>query len=239
MLFYRFYAIIHLKVGDMMVNILLEGYDLDAKWLYEDLKTYIKPEYKVAVVAFSFRDNRVKNASDWAALYSKENGRFYGGIVGAFCSYGIKQENITFLNYFEDTSEEAKNKIQQADIVYFLGGLPDRMMDRINDLGLFKVLKNHKNITIGYSAGAVVQLGEYYLSPDADYSEFKYYKGIPYINDFYFQPHYEGNENQITSINRIFNERKKPVYATHTGKGAVVVIDGKVKTIGEVSAFEP
>ncbi len=221
-----------------MINILLEGYDLDAKWLYDELKPYIKPDYKVVVVAFSFRDNRVKNFADWAALYSKESGRFYGGIVGAFCSYGIKEENITFLNYFEDTSEEAKNKIQQADIVYFLGGLPDRMMDRINEFGLLEVLENHKKAAIGYSAGAVVQLSEYYLSPDADYPEFNYYKGIPYIKDFYFQPHYEENEDQIVSINRILSERKKPVYATHTGKGAVVVVDGKVKTIGEVSVFK-
>lgn len=220
-----------------MINILLEGYDLDAKWLYDELKPYIKPEYKVAVVAFSFRDNRVKNVADWAALYSKESGRFYAGIVGAFCSYRIKEENITFLNYFKDTSEQAKNKIQQADIVYFLGGLPDRMMDRINKFELFDVFKNHKKVTIGYSAGAVVQLSEYYLSPDADYPEFNYYKGIPYINDFYFQPHYEGNENQIASINRILSERKKSVYATHTGKGAVIVVDGVVKTIGEVSVF--
>jgi peptidase E len=117
--------------------------------------------------------------------------------------------------------------------------MPDGMMDKINEFRLFEALENHKKVAIGYSAGALVQLSEYYLSPDADYSEFNYYKGIPYINDFYIQPHYEGNENQIASINRILSERKKPVYATHTGKGAVVVADGKVKTIGEVSVFRP
>lgn len=220
-----------------MINILLEGYDIDAKWLYDMLKPYIKPDYKVVVVAFSFRDNRVKNVADWAALYSKESGIFYSGIVGAFCSYGIKEEDITFLNYFEDTIEQARSKILQADIIYFLGGLPDRMIDRINKFGLFEVFKNHTKVAIGYSAGAVVQLDEYYLSPDEDYSEFKYYKGIPYINTFYFQPHYEENENQIASINRVLSERKKPVYATHTGKGAVIVVDEEVKTIGEVSIF--
>ena len=44
-----------------MVNILLESYNLDADWLYDELKEYLKPEYKVAVVAFSFHDSRVKN----------------------------------------------------------------------------------------------------------------------------------------------------------------------------------
>ena len=221
-----------------MINILLEGYDLDAEWLYNDLKTYIKPNYKVAVVAFSFRDSRVKNSDDWASLYSKEKGKFYEGIVNAFSSYGIREENITFLNYFNDTKDEAKNKILQADIVYFLGGLPDRMMDRINEFGLLEAFKNYNKVAIGYSAGAVVQLSEYYLSPDDDYPTFNYYKGIPYISDFYFQPHYEENENQIESINRILKDRKKVVYATHTGKGAIIVIDGKVKILGNVSVFK-
>ena len=55
-----------------MINILLEGFDIDAPWLYDELKNYIQPNHSVAVVAFSFRDNRVKSLSDWNALYSKE-----------------------------------------------------------------------------------------------------------------------------------------------------------------------
>ena len=55
-----------------MINILLEGYDIDEGWLYDELKKYIRPTHSVAVVAFSFRDNRVKSAGDWDLLYSKK-----------------------------------------------------------------------------------------------------------------------------------------------------------------------
>ena len=89
--------------------------------------------HKVAVVAFSFRDSQVKSLADWELLYGRENGKFYGGIVGGLAAYGIAEENITFIHYFADTKESAKNKIQCADIVYFLGGLPDKMMDRIKE----------------------------------------------------------------------------------------------------------
>lgn len=70
-----------------MTNILLEGYDIDAAWLYDVLKNYIKPDHSVAVIAFSFRDNRVKSLEDWNALYSKESGRcgyhlFSGWLAG-------------------------------------------------------------------------------------------------------------------------------------------------------------
>ena len=185
-----------------MINILLEGYDIHAPWLYEKLKNYIKPNHRVAVVAFSFRDSRVKSLADWNILYSKENGRFYGGIVDGFTAYGISEENISFINYFTDTKESAKEKIENADIVYFLGGLPDRMMERIKEFELRDILMRHNGIVMGYSAGAVIQLAEYHLSPDEDYPEFGYYEGLPYLNDFYLEVHFANTAAQTASFQK-------------------------------------
>ncbi len=217
-----------------MINILLEGYDIDAPWLYDELKNYIRPSHRVAVVAFSFRDNRVRSLADWELLYSKDNGRFYGGIVDGFSAYGISEENVSFINYFTDTKESAKEKIENADILYFLGGLPDRMMDRIKEFDLQDVLMKHKGIVMGYSAGAVIQLAEYHLSPDDDYPEFKYYEGLPYLNDFYLEVHYEGKDTQKAAIQKVLEERKKPVYATAIMKGAILVDNGIIKLLGYV-----
>ena len=220
-----------------MINILLEGYDIDAVWLYDELKKYIKPTYSVAVVAFSFRDERVQSITDWNFLYSKENGKYYHGITGGFESYGIPEENITFINYFTDTRELAAYKIKKADIVYFPGGLPDRMMDRIKEFDLYDPLIEHDGIVMGYSAGAVIQLSEYHLSPDEDYSEFRYYKGLPYLNGFYVEVHYEGTDIQEASIRRVIAERGKPVYATLLRSGAILVDNGNIKLIGNVKAY--
>ena len=222
-----------------MTNILLEGYDINAPWLYETLKNYIKPNLSVAVVAFSFRDKRVKSLEDWNQLYSKENGKFYGGIVGGFASYGISENDISFINYFTDSKESAAQKIKKADIVYFLGGLPDRMMDRIKEFELYDVLMKHNGILMGYSAGAVIQLAEYHLSPDEDYPEFGYYEGLPYLKDFYLEVHYEGTKAQKESIQRVITERRKTVYATAFCKGAILVDNGSIKLLGDVKVFEP
>ena len=99
-----------------MINILLEGYEINSDYLYDDLKKYILPNYSVAVVAFSFRDSECKNSTEWNLLYSNENGIYYNGIVNGFNAYGISEDNITFVNYFEDTKESAKQKIENADI---------------------------------------------------------------------------------------------------------------------------
>lgn len=93
-----------------MVNILLEGYEINSDYLYDDLKKYILTDYSVAVIAFSFRDSEVKNSTEWNLLYSKEKGIYYSGIVSGFTAYGISENNITFVNYFEDTKESAKQK---------------------------------------------------------------------------------------------------------------------------------
>ena len=221
-----------------MVNILLEGYEIDATWLYEELKKYIKPIHKVAVVAFSFRDSRVKSLADWNVLYSKENGRFYGGIVGSFTAYGIPEENVSFINYFADTKESARKKIENADIVYFLGGLPDRMMDRIKEFELQDVLMKHNGIVMGYSAGAVIQLAEYHISPSDDYPEFGYYEGLPYLKDFYLEVHYEETASQKAAIEKVMTERKKTVYATSLMKGAILVDNGNIRLIGNVKEYK-
>lgn len=220
-----------------MINILLEGYEINAPYLYDELKNYILPNYSVAVVAFSFRDREVKSSKDWNLLYSKENGIYYNGIVSGFTAYGISENNITFVNYFEDTKESAKQKAEKADILYFTGGRPDRMMDRIKEFDLVDVLKKHNGIIMGYSAGAVIQLSEYHISPDKDYKEFQYYDGLGYLNDFYLEVHYENTKVQNKAIQRVLAERGKTVYATAFMSGAVIVDNGNVKLLGDVKTF--
>ena len=220
-----------------MVNILLEGYDINANWLYDELKEYIKPTHSVAVVAFSFRDNEVRSIKDWNSLYSKENGKYYKGITGGFAAYGIPEGNITFVNYFADTKESAAQKIGKADIIYFPGGLPDRMMDRIQEFDLYDPLMNHEGIVMGFSAGALIQLSEYHLSPDEDYPEFQYCNGLPFLSDFYIEVHYEGTIIQKDAIQRVIAERGKTVYATAHGSGAILIDGGNLRLIGDVKVF--
>ena len=221
-----------------MVNVLLEGYDIRAKWIYRELKNYIKPSHRVAVIAFSFRESRVKNISEWNAFYGTESG-FYRSICRNFAAYGIEADRISFVNYFQDTRESARYKIENADIIYFPSGLPDRMMERIDEFGLQASLARHQGMVMGCSAGALIQLSEYHLSPDHDYPTFCYCNGLGYVDGFYLEIHYEGSEVQKESIRRILNERKNCVYATGLMKGAVLVNGKDVRLLGEVHTFHP
>ena len=202
------------------------------------MKKYLTPGLKVAVIALSFRDSRVKSSLDWNALYGRGKGYIYKGIVVGLSKYGISEDNISFINYFEDSHEDAKRKIEEANVLYFLGGLPDKMMERIREFDLIDTLKTFDGIVMGYSAGAVIQLGQYHLSPDDDYPGFDYYTGLGYLNDFYLEVHYEATEAQWESIHRVICQKHKRVYATNLMKGAILVDNGDIKLLGEVDVFE-
>lgn len=217
----------------------VEGYDLTADYLRGELSKYIKPDSRVAVVAFSFRDSQVASAEDWDALYSREHGRYYAGIVHPFFAYGVAEENVEFVNYYADTPETAAEKVRNADVVYFLGGLMDKTVQRIDEFGLRDAIVGHEGVIMGYSAGALIQLADYHVSPDDDYPKFAYYAGLPLLKDFYLEVHYEGNSVQQACIARVLAERRKPVYATVEGNGAIIIDNGEMTLLGDVKVFEP
>lgn len=205
---------------------------------YEDLKDYIPHGAHVCVVALSYYDDAVYDGASWARVHGAGGG-IYEETVTAFAAYGIPSENISFINYFTDKKESAEDKIAAADILYFPGGLPDRMMERIEKMGITPALRAHRGLVMGYSAGAVIQLDRYHLSPDADYPAFGYYRGLGYLSGFAIEVHYEGRPSQDAAIARVLAEQKIPVYVTHTGKGGIVVTSEGIRRIGQVDLHLP
>ena len=172
-------------------------------------------------------------------LVWQKNGKHYDKIVGGFAVYGIPEENVAFVNYFADTKDTALNKIKDADIVYFPGGMPDRMMERIQEFELQDAIMAHKGVVMGYSAGALIQLAEYHISPDEDYPEFKYCEGLPFLKDFYLEVNYDENATeQKLAIKKVLEERRKTVYATSFSQGAILVDNGTVKLLGDVKVYK-
>ena len=219
-----------------MVNILFDCPNIHD--FYDDLKDYFSSETKVCVIAFSFYDDYVNDEKSWDKVYGK-GGQGYIETIESFAPFGVKEENIVFVNYFIDTKESAAKKVKDADVLYFTGGLPDRMMDRIKEFDLCKLIMKHNGIVMGYSAGAVIQLSEYHLYPDCDYPDYGYYEGLPFFNDFYIEVHYEYKPEQNESICRVLSERGKRVYVTHTAKGGIIVDNGRLRIIGKVDVYDP
>ena len=219
-----------------MINILFDCPNIDD--FYDNLKKYFNEKTHVCVIAFSYYDDYVYDAESWEKVFGKNLGGVYFETVDSFRPFGVKEENIVFINYFTDTKESAIEKIKNSDVLYFTGGLPDRMMDRIKEFDLQDILMKHQGIVMGYSAGAVIQLAEYHLSPDDDYPEFGYYEGLPYLKDFYLEVHYEETASQKMAIKKVIAERQKTVYATSLMKGAILVDNGNIRLLGDVKEYK-
>jgi peptidase E len=214
---------------------LFSSYNFHESWARNIVEKYIYSNDKVLIIPFSFGD-KINSDKDWQSLYSKENGKYYESVVEPFVNYGIKEENVNWINYFKDTKENAKIKIRNSNIIFFTGGLPDKMMSRIIEFDLIDDIESFTGVIIGSSAGAMVQIAEYHITPDEDYNKFTYNTGLNIINNFDIEVHYEGTEVQIKYIKKVLKEKKDKIYAI-SNNGGVVVANEKITLLGDTQTF--
>lgn len=218
-----------------MVNILFSEYNFHERWAKDTIEKYINCNEKVLIMPFSFNE-KISNDMEWQYAYSKNSGKYYDSVVLPFLSYGIAEENIKWINYFKDTKENAKEKVKKSDIIFFTGGLPDKMMYRLKELGLINDIENFTGVIIGSSAGAMIQIAEYHITPDKDYDEFSYNIGLNLIKDFDIEVHYEETEIQKNYINKVLSEKKDRVYAIKN-TGGIIVDNNQIILLGDIEMF--
>lgn len=220
-----------------MINILFNQFQINASWCFDTFRKYIHPDDKVTVVPFSFQEQYIDSERSWQTAYGKKQGHYYSQIVESFLPYGIDEQSINWVNYFSDTKTEAKLKIEEADILYLPGGLPDKMMERIIEFDLKKIIQQHRGVIMGFSAGAMIQISDYHITPYEDYESFGYFKGLGLIHSFDIEVHFNSTRLQLDCINRSINETGRPVYAMED-EGALIVADGKVAMVGLVHYYK-
>ena len=218
-----------------MVNILFSLYNFHEKWAKDTIEKYINNNDKVLVIPFSF-GKKISNDMDWQSAYSKDNGKYYKSIVLPFCSYGITEENIKWINYFKDTKENVKDKVRNSDIIFFTGGLPNKMMCRLNEFDLINEIENFTGVIIGSSAGAMIQIAEYHITPDEEYYTFSYNRGLNLIKNFDIEVHYKETEIQKNYINKVLNEKTDTVYAIKD-TGGIIVDNNEITLLGDTYIF--
>ncbi len=211
-----------------MTNILLSLRIFNQENVKQALSTYIKKDMKVCVLAYSFFEMFYPRKSDYLHYYAKDQA-YYEKILNSFSVFGIKE--LIWVDYYQDSSEEAIKKIQSADIIYLPGGAPDEMMKRIEEKGLTKALSDKNKTYIGVSAGTMIQFQNYYISPDKEYKAFSEQKGLGHVKGFYAEVHYGRRKKQKSSIKRVWRKYHKDMYVI-PNDGCIIVNDNEIKCIG-------
>lgn len=218
-----------------MINILMSRGILGNPELSDELKVYIKKEHKVAILLYSFFDKDLKTQEDYD-LYYQKGSEYYEKMMTSFAPYGIKESQISYIDYYKDSSEVATKKIQEADIIYFPGGAPDQMMKRIKERNIQEALENHQKIYIGSSAGAMIQFKNYHISKDYDYAYFSYEEGLNLLSGFSIEVHFRRRKNQKRAMRKVHRSFKHPII-TLPDDGVCVVTKDEIYVMGSARVY--
>ncbi len=220
-----------------MINILNMDFRIDDEWCCDIYSKYINKNHKVLVLPLSYRDTEISNKDEWDLYYKNGIGKYYKGITDCFMSFGIKEESIIFINYFKDSSSQIISHLNQVDIIYLPGGLPTGLFDKIVSLDILQAIKGFNGVVIGCSAGAMIQLDQYHISPDKDYQMYSIEKGLGLLSGFGIEAHYDNTDIQNESINKYMNETGKDVYGIGD-KGILISSNNHIKLYGDVKLIE-
>ncbi len=204
-----------------MINVLMSRGILGTEPLVDALSDIIKSTDKVAILLYSFFEKDFLNEQSYDDFYAPGS-EYYLKMISSFSPYGIKEENLLWINYYKDSEEDAKAKINQADILYFPGGSPDQMMKRIQEKNLKETIENHQKIYIGSSAGAMIQFQNYHISKDKDYQAFRYEQGLDLLHGFSVEVHYRRKKKQKAALRKVFRAFRHPIF-TIPDDGALIV----------------
>ncbi len=212
-----------------MVNILMSRGLINKADFYIYFKEFIKPEMKVCVIPWAF------DGKEDYSIYRK-GGYYYERMIFQFLPYQIDEDKITFLDYYLDDQKTCHEKVKNADVIYFTGGLPDKLYERLAEFNLLDILTKTPKVLVGSSAGAVIQFKDYHLSPDRDYKKFGMYKGLDILHDFGIEVHYKAKFKQKRSLKKVNQLIARPYY-TVPDDSAVIVYSGKIILIGRAKRY--
>jgi peptidase E len=224
--------------------ILLNTSMLTEKWLQPAVKPLIDPHSRVCVAAMSYFDD-TKSLEDWNRQFSMQSGMFYKAYQEVFYPFRLKPDQIVWINPFTDSVWEMKSKLMHSDILFLPGGAPELFMERLKKNKLASLIKNYSGLVIGVSAGAMILLDQYHITPDQDYPEFSWQKGLGLLSSFDAEVHYHASRIQKKGIETSRSALHRPVYAIYENGGLIVTKEKKengfaesIKAVGKVDFYE-
>ena len=214
-----------------MVNILLSSNRFDHIGMRKKLRRFIRRKKNVLILPLAHHEDYVDDSESFIANINKSHGDIKD-IVESFGSFGIPSKNIRILNCYGDSEETIRNKFNRADILFFMGGYPDKLMSRIDKYGLRYHIESFDGIIMGASAGAMVQFDTCHVTPEEEGQEFYYCNGLGLLSGFDIEVHYRERQAQVDAIYKDLCERGLPIVIIPDGSGVIIRNDEKI-TLGD------
>ena len=127
------------------------------------------------------------------------------------------------------TAEEAQNAVAEADVVWLSGGDTPTQFRYFGEYGLDKVIKQHKGVIIGMSAGSINLAETAICTLTCEHYKQEIYKGLGCVN-ISVEPHFTINEVS----NELIELSKKYMIYGLCDDSIIVCLDGEVEFLGEI-----
>lgn len=210
------------------LNILLNINNFGEPFARDVLRRSIRPWMRVLIVPFSFHEDWITCAEDFDRHYARGQDEFED-IAQAFAAYGIRRRNLRTLHYFRDTPRVCREKLRHADVLFFTGGYPDKLLYRIDEKRLRRAICGFRGIVMGTSAGAMIQLDHYHVTPEEDGQDYEYHDGLGLLSGFDIEVHYEPAFAHLAGMVTALRLHHKTIFALPNHGG--LVVDGERLTL--------
>ncbi len=213
-------------------NILLNYYNFDGEWARVHLEGLLRDRPRVLILPLAYRPTQAWDEDSWRSIYG-EGGEKYENIVRPFLAYGYERKDLQWLDPY--SHEDHLVQLSDAEMLFFTGGMPERAIARLEDMGLTEAVVRFGGIVAGASAGAMLQLGTYHITPDEDYAEYSMQRGLGLVNGLDLEVHYLGTELQDACAARAHREHGMPVYKMRH-EGGLLIENGNITVMGQVGS---
>lgn len=203
----------------MKIEYLLSGFDKNVGFTGEVVSLFqqdIKDNSTITFIASSF-DN-----------YEKTD-KHYNNLIKFFKDININFKNVYLIDN-RITKDTAQKYILESDVVFLMGGDPEKEMISIKEYDLVDILRERCGLTIGVSAGSM-NMASYVCYLDEEKGmDILEYDGIGLTN-LYIYPHLD--LTNIDYIKEIFDVSKKKDLILLPDNSFIRIENGKEKFYGE------
>ena len=213
-----------------MTNVLLNYYNFDGDWARPHLEKLFKNRPHVLILPLAYRETQAWDYNSFLSIYGKD-GEKYDNILRPFLAYGYAESEIEWLNPYDGANH--LQQVQNADLLFFTGGMPEKAIARMEQLGIVEAVKNFRGTVMGASAGAMLQLDTYHITPDEDYDSYGVWRGLGLVKGIDLEVHYLATDLQNSCTARAVKELNLPVYQMWH-EGGLLIEGDKVTVMGQV-----
>jgi peptidase E len=147
---------------------------------------------------------------------------FADRLMNNFKTIGITFKTIHIVG-IDETPDDIKSDIQKSDVVFLMGGNPEKQIDWCKRMNIRDALINFKGILMGTSAGAHTLCSKAIITKGRGYPNSFSYDGLGVITGLNVHAHYNREDmEEDTELKNLVSNSIDSIYAIPEGCAIVI-----------------